>query len=125
MKTKTRKELERYWRKAVEDWRGSGVTLKQFAEKKGVTYKRLLVWKQRFEAQLGAGKVFKEKSEPVIEAALDFAPIRVVDEPSESFKQANTLAMLEIVLLCGRTVRFNNRCQPEYLSSVVSVLEGC
>ncbi len=126
MKTKTRKDREKFWRKAVTDWQGSGLTAKEFAEKRGLTYKRLLFWKQRVEAgQMDSSNLLKEKLEPVIEPGADFAPIRVLDEPSESAKPANILAMLEIVLLCGRTVRFNNRCQPEYLSSVVSVLEGC
>jgi len=121
MRSKKKTELEKYWRKAVEEWRRSSLTIKQFAEERNLAYKQLCFWRRKFDN----GKPVKEKSKPVLATVADFAPVSVIDNPNEPVKPANTLSMLEIVLLCGRTVRFNSRCQPEYLSSVVSVLEGC
>ena len=120
MRSKKKSELEKYWRKVVEDWRGSSLTIKQFAEERNLAYKQLCFWRQRFDG----GKTLNNKSKPVLETA-DFAPVCIVDDQNEPVKPVNTLSMLEIVLLCGRTVRFNTRCQPEYLSSLVSALEGC
>jgi hypothetical protein len=125
MRSKKRSDVERYWRKAVEDCQASGLAVKRFAEERKLAYKRLLFWKQKFQMQSESAKFLKEKPEPASRTTAPFAPIRVVDDQSEYSKQANALSTLEIVLLCGRTVRFNNRCRPEYLSSVVSVLEGC
>ncbi len=121
MRSKKKSELEKYWRKVVEDWRNSGLTLRQFAKERNLAYKRLCFWRQRFDG----GKPLIGKSKPALETVTDFAPVCVVDNQNKTVKPTNTLSMLEIVLLCGRTVRFNNRCQPEYLSSIVSVLEGC
>jgi hypothetical protein len=120
MRSKKKSELEKYWRKVVEDWRDSRLTIKQFAEERNLAYKRLCFWRQRFDG----GKTLNNKSKPALET-VDFAPVCIVDDQNEPAKQSNTLSMLEIVLLCGRTVRFNTRCQPEYLSSLVSALEGC
>ena len=114
-------ELKRYWRKVVEEWRSSGLSIKKFAEERNLPYKRLCFWRQRFDG----GKTLI-KSKPVLEAVASFAPVQVVDDQSEPIdKPTHALSMLEIVLLCGRTIRFNSRCQPEYLSSVVSKLEIC
>jgi hypothetical protein len=125
MRSKKKLELEKYWRNAVEDWRGSSLNMKQFAEERNLAYKRFCFWRQRFDEQSKPSKVLKCNAKPVLETAAQFAPVCVVGNQNESVKSVNTSSMLEIVLLCGRTVRFNNRCQPEYLSSVVSVLEGC
>lgn len=125
MKSKKSIDAERYWRKAVGDCQASGLTIKQFAEERGLAYKRLLFWKRRFQPQSQPGLVSKEKPVPLVTKAEHFARIHIVDNQSTNNRQDNLLSTLEIVLLCGRTVRFNNRCQPEYLSSVVSVLEGC
>ena len=121
MRSKKKSDLEKYWRKVVEEWRGSRLSIKQFADERNLAYKRLCFWRQRFDG----GKPLIGKSKPALETVTDFAPVCVVDNQNETVKPTNTLSMLEIVLLCGRTVRFNNRCQPEYLSSIVSVLEGC
>jgi len=121
MRSKKKLEVEKYWRNAVESWRLSGLSIKKFAEEKNLAYKQLCFWRQR----LDGGKTLKEKSKPVLETVANFAPVCVVDNQNEPVSSANTLSMLEIVLLCGRTIRFNSRCQPEYLSSVVSKLEVC
>jgi hypothetical protein len=121
MRSKKKTELEKYWRKIVEDWRDSGLTIRQFAEERNLAYKRLCFWRQKFDG----GKTLIGRSNSVLETVADFAPVCVIDNQNEPAKSVNTLSMLEIVLLCGRTLRFNNRCQPEYLSSVVSALEGC
>ena len=122
MRSKKKLEVEKYWRKAVEGWRDSGLSIKKFAEERNLAYKQLCFWRQRFDG----GKTLKEKAKPILETVANFAPISVVDNnQDEPVNPANTLSMLEIVLLCGRTIRFNSRCQPEYLSSVVAKLEVC
>jgi hypothetical protein len=122
MRSKKKSEVEKYWRKLVEDWRVSGLSIKQFTEERSLAYKQLCFWRQRFDG----GKTLKEKSKPVLETVANFAPVCVIDNnQDEPVSPTNTLSMLEIVLLCGRTIRFNSRCQPEYLSSVISKLEMC
>lgn len=122
MRSKKRLEVEKYWRKAVDDWRVSGLSIKKFTEERNLAYKQLCFWRQRFDG----GKTLKEKSKPVFKTMANFAPVRVVDNHHDKpVNPLNTLSTLEIVLLCGRTIRFNSHCQPEYLSSVISKLEAC
>jgi hypothetical protein len=121
MRSKKKSELEKYWRKVVEDWRHSRLSIKQFADERNLAYKRLCFWRQRFDG----GKTLIGKPKPALEPVADFAPVRLIDNQNEFPKPPNTLSMLEIVLLCGRTIRFNSHCQPEYLSSLVTKLEGC
>jgi transposase len=122
MRSKKKSEVEKYWRNVVEGWRVSGLSIKKFAEERNLAYKQLCFWRQR----LDDGKTLKEKSKPHLETVANFAPVCIVDNnQDEPAVPANTLSMLEIVLLCGRTLRFNSRCQPEYLSSVVAKLEVC
>jgi hypothetical protein len=122
MASKKKSEVEKYWRKLVEEWRSSNLSIKKFAEERKLVYKQLCLWRQRFDG----GKTLKELSKPVLKTVANFVPVSVVDNSQdEPVSPTNTLAMLEIVLLCGRTIRFNNRCQPEYLASVISKLEVC
>jgi len=121
MRSKKKSEAQKYWRNVVENWRVSGLSIKKFAEERNLAYKQLCFWRQR----LDGGKTLKEKSKPALETVANFAPVSVVENQHETIKPVNTLSMLEIVLLCGRTIRFNSHCQPEYLSSVISKLEVC
>jgi hypothetical protein len=123
MGSKGKSEVEKYWRKLVEEWRSSDLSIKKFAQERKVVYKQLCLWRQR----LDGGKTLKEISKLPLEKIASFAPVCVVDnnQNDEPISPANKLSMLEIVLLCGRTIRFNSNCQPEYLSSVVSKLEVC
>ena len=124
MRSRKKLETERYWRGVLSDWQASGLNLKQFAEDKGLNYKALIKWKVRFH---GSAKSAKIKGAPKLHLqASDLVPVHLIqaDEESVSRQQVNMPAALELLLLNGRTLRFDKSCSLEFLSSLIPVAEA-
>jgi hypothetical protein len=124
MRSKKKSETKRYWQTVLSDWQASSLNLKQFAEDKELNYKALLKWKVRFH---GSTKSAKIKGVPKLNLQTsDLVPVHLIqaDKGSSSRQQVNMPAALELLLLNGRTLRFDKSCPLEFLSSLILVAEA-
>jgi|SRR5579871_3519188 len=95
---------ERQWRRWIRDWRASGLTVRAFCARHGLTEPSFYAWR----------RVLLQRS---TEAAT-FLPVQVVTEPVPP-----SASPLEVILAGGRTVRVAPGFDPATLREVVRVLE--
>jgi hypothetical protein len=107
---------KRYWREGdarvvVEAWRGSGVSLSDFAAEVGVHSRRVGRWVARLDGSSGGTD----------EAGIGFHPVRIVSSVVEKFCRTEAI---EVCLGDGRRVRVPGGFVAEDLARVLAVLEG-
>lgn len=108
---------EKYWREKVERWQISGLNLRQFANANNLHYKALSRWKVTF---LGAAPVAKPNN---IERA-DFAPVHIIQPGKEGICDQSLTTPVELLFGNGRTLRFDQSCSLEFLSSLIPLVEA-
>jgi hypothetical protein len=119
---------EAFWWSALDDWRQSSLTLKDFARGRKLNYRRLLRWKHKVLSESAARPA--ETTVDTQELGASFVPVRVVDsiEPPVTSKpisdREQSSGVIEVVLKCGRTIRVHD-CQPEVLRAMVLAVESC
>ena len=125
MGSKEKLEREKYWRKKVGQWKESGSTLRQFAGANQLNYKSLSRWKVKFLGPEPLAVVAKDTAKYRVQAP-DLVPVHLLNSNEETINspQSNTSVFLELLLLNGRTLRFDKNCSLEFLSSLIPVAEA-
>lgn len=119
------------------------MTLAEFARGEKLSYWTLWDWKKRLcigprqsdrtekagnqrPRQNGPG-IGRKSDRSLENSGPDFLPVRVVDGVTNSRepREAAIGSVVEVLLRCGRTVRFDSRCHLEFLAAAVSTLEVC
>lgn len=119
---------ERYWRGVIADWEASGLTGAEYCRRHEIGYWQFQHWRKRLPRKDAAdvvprsGKGRRVKTQSHKEKSVEFLPVHLVDKPEpETFKSPATV---KVVLRCGTVLRINSDCPPEFLSSIISVLEN-
>jgi hypothetical protein len=95
-----------YWSGEVQQWRGSGLTQKEYCKQKGISCERFGAWKRRLEreGQNHSGAIVAIPSETVSSALLTMRPtLRLVVkerykvEIPDSFSPAMLEAVLQVL----------------------------
>jgi len=96
----------KHWSGEVQQWLGSGLTQKEYCNKKGISHERFGAWKRRLEreAQSRSGAIVAIPSETVSSALLTTRPIlglvvkeRYRVEIPDSFSPATLEAVLQVL----------------------------
>jgi transposase len=99
---------ERFWRTQVSLWRKSGLSVRVFCEKHGLSEPSFYVWRRRLAAP---------------DTAVGFVPVQVVPE-TPSVSNADGLAgALELVLGAGRRLRIGPGFDGPTLQRLLALLE--
>src|SRR4051812_26527036 len=98
---------ERLWRKRLARWKASGLKVRDFCEREGVTPTAFAHWRKEISGR---------DARAVAAAEPTFVPVRIT-------AQAAT-APLEVVLPSGLAVRVPLGFDPAHLRAVVAALEG-
>jgi hypothetical protein len=95
---------ERQWRRWIGEWRASGLTVRAFCARRGLSEPSFYGWRRRLEG-LGAARAA-------------FVPVQVVggEVPAQG-------SALELVLSSGRTVRVAPGFDAATLRALLTVLE--
>ena len=105
-----------FWKEQVQQWGASGLSGREFAERKGLTVERLWVWKRRLRA---AGEL--TPSAPATSASKpSFLPVVI----AASRAGVSTHAPLEVVMHSGHTVRVPADFDDTALLRLLAVLRG-
>ena len=95
---------EQQWRRWIEDWRASGLSVRAFCTRRGLAQPSFYAWRRQLERRDAAPPAF--------------VPVRVIgaDGPAPGSR-------IEIVLRAGRTVRVAAGFDAATLQQVVAALE--
>jgi transposase len=95
---------EQQWRRWIEDWRASGLSVRAFCARQGLALPSFYGWRRELQR--------RDAAQPV------FVPVRVVGENVTAPGRS-----IEVVLGSGRTVRVGPGFDAATLQQVVAVLE--
>ena len=106
----------RKWRRIVDEWRGSGLSAREFCEKNGLkSYKTLHVWSSKLN-KMDANPA--PNSEFVAPA---FVPVEVIyhDDTVDADTQPETI---DVHLACGDVICVPHGCDMQQISQIVAIL---
>ena len=101
---------ERFWRRAVRQWRTSGLSIRDFCGQEGLPEGNFYAWRRTI-AQRDAEK-------PA------FVPVQVVAEPPMLAQPAEAAAALELILAGGRRLRVGPGFDAATLQRLLPLVEG-
>ena len=99
-------QKERQWRRWIGEWQASGLSVRAFCERRGLTVGSFYVWRRVLERRAA-------------EEPAPFVPVHVVADAVSTRTSA-----LGVVLTDGRTVRVAPGFDAATLRQVLAVLEG-
>jgi transposase len=100
---------ERFWRRMVRQWRGSGLSVRAFCDKQGLSEPRFYVWR----------RTLAERDS----ATVHFVPVQVAAESKPTAADASAGAV-ELVLGAGRHLRIGPGFDGPTLTRLLALLEG-
>lgn len=98
-------EKERQWRRRIDQWRSSGLSVRDFCARHGLSTASFYNWRRVLERRAAEHPAF--------------VPVQVVADATPEKADA-----LEVVLLNGRTVRVAPGFDAATLRRLLAVLEG-
>lgn len=116
-------EKESFWRGLHESYRGSGLTVRAFCQREGVSEPSFYSWRKEL------GKRDASRGRAVHRPNL--IPVDIVDSAGDNSghgdsgrgNETSASPLLEVVMPCGFTLRFHHDIEPQRLSAILSVLE--
>jgi len=114
---------ERFWRRMVREWRRSGLCVRAFCARHGLSEPSFYAWRRIVAERDQESAQVRAKPErdgvcraaPAGDDAPVFVPLRVID--------VATQVALEVVLERGRAVRVLRGFDPDTLRQLLAVLE--
>ena len=105
---------ERKWRRIVDEWRGSGLTAREFCETKGLkSHKTLHVW----SSKLNKIDAMAEADAAIVRPK--FLQLEVVDNAKTDVLGSETI---DVVLAGGDMVSIPRGCDMQQVSQLVAIL---
>jgi transposase len=96
---------EQQWRRWIDQWRASGLSVGAFCTRHGLTQPSFYAWRRRLQRQ---------DAEPPA-----FVPVRVVPDDAPAAD-----GRVDVLLRDGRSIRVGPGFDPTTLRQVLAVLEG-
>lgn len=119
-------EKEAYWRKMLQQQQKSGLSVREFCQRKSIAEQSLYGWRKeirRRDAQSDATN--QQLPQPLV-------PVNIVDLDTDLVGTRESAAngkqippWLEVLTPNGFTVRLHHHLDPLQLSHVLSVIAGC
>jgi hypothetical protein len=102
-------DQEQFWQMAIETWRGSGLSVRQFCTKEGLSEPSFYSWRKKLAGD-DSERDNQDKAEPsvFIEVAMP----------------QNASAVIELLLTSGNTLRISAGVDSATLSTVLSVVRA-
>jgi hypothetical protein len=104
----------RKWRTLIAEWRGSGLTAREFCETKGLkSHKTLHVWSSklnRIDAELEANREIVRPR---------FLPVEVIEHAKTDALEPETI---DVHLACGDVICVSRGCNMQQVAQIVAIL---
>jgi transposase len=101
---------ERFWRRAVRQWRSSGLSIRDFCRQEGLAEGNFYAWRRTI-AQRDAEKVA-------------FVPVQVIPGPTIPTGAEDAATALELILPGGRRLRVGPGFDAGTLERLLPLVEG-
>ena len=108
---------EQFWRRTVEQWRRSGLSIRDFCRRHQLSEPNFYAWRRTLDE--------RDRQQPADEAPR-FVPLQVLpeDEPETSTSTTDpAVSGLELLLDNGRVLRIGNAFDADTLRRLLPVLE--
>ena len=122
MEKRTKAETEKFYRELLAELDASGLSQREFAEKRGVPAGTLSCWKHQLkqrEAAAKGRKIKKKSSKP------KFVPVSVVEAAKPAEPVAKTTESYEIVLGPDRVLRLPAGFDEARVAALVRAVASC
>jgi len=112
-------EKEAFWRRVLDWQRRSGLSVRGFCLREGVSVASFYAWRRKiFERDAQRDEVANSRQQNLV-------PVEVISggeaiSPSRTMTGASN--MLEIITSEGLTLRFDDRTRPETIAAVVDII---
>ena len=103
---------ERFWRRAVAEWRRSGVTVRDYCSVESLAETAFYYWRRELARRDGQAREGRRKGRPL------FVPVQVRHETGSAARP-----LIEIVLSGGCVVRVRRGFDRQLLADVLALLE--
>ena len=105
---------EKFWRRAVEDWRGSGLSVRAYCAQAGLSEPSFYVWRRELQRREPQRREPQRRDRWAASTSVPtFVPVQVL---------AETGAAIEIVLPQGAVVRVRSGFDRQTLQDVIAIL---
>jgi hypothetical protein len=116
------KESRATWRRRVEDWKESGLKVREFCRRQGIAETRFYDWRKRFgfgtKAESTKATVHGEDTK----SAMNFLPVQIKELPANEVPpRISALQRVEIFLNNGSVVRISAELSDENLSKIMKL----
>ena len=97
---------EQQWRRLIQLWKNSGLTVRAFCARHHITQPSFYAWRRELHQR---------------DAATDFVPVQV--ETNDQLATVTSIATIEVVLAGGQCVRVTPGFDPATLRQLLAVLQ--
>ena len=104
-----RSSREQFWRTMVGRWQGSGLSVRAFCQRHGLSQPSFYGWRRTLAVRDAA--------------AVRFAPVRIVPDPTPATAADAGIASLELVLGTGQRLRVGVGFDGQTLQRLLALLE--
>lgn len=125
------------WRRTIQQWRRSGLTIRAFCERYGVSEPSFYYWRRRIEAEADGDSAAADqrarsdrachgRSEPVGDSEAGFAEVRVTE--TNEVSAAADAQVVELTLLTGERLRIGRDVGAQQIQRVMAAVRevhGC
>ena len=110
-------EKESFWRIVLEKHQRSGLTVRAFSKKEGISEPSFYAWRKKIKQRDAT-----LAPEPTVEQQT-LIPVSVVDRASSP--RHDVTSLLEVVTPSGFTLRFRQDIEPQQLNMLLRVVASC
>lgn len=109
--------VQRKWRRIVDEWRGSGLSAREFCEKRGLkSHRTLHVW----SSKLNKIDVNPATNGEVVASA--FVPVEVITDDEETVEAEMEPETIDVHLACGDVICVPQGCDMQQVAQIVAIL---
>jgi transposase-like protein len=117
-----RKESRATWRHRVEDWKESGLNVREFCRRQGIAETRFYDWRKRFGFGAKAESTKVTVNDESAKPAINFLPVQIKELPAnETPTRILTSQRVEIFLNNGSLVRISCELSDDNLSKIMKL----
>lgn len=114
-------EQESFWRLVLEEHQGSGLSVRVFCKREGISEPSFYAWRRAIQQRDGEAAVAGEGEQPAL------IPVDVVEVVGDSLSRGDSAPRfaLEVVTPRGFTLRFPAEIEPRQLGALLAAIAGC